>query len=288
MVVPASAGGGSDVTGRVTFRIMERYLDATLVTVNMAGAGGTLGSRHVRDARPDGYTALYVNDLILAGRITGLVDYSYEAFRTVGISLVARNTAFVTHNRFTTFESFVNAARANPGTIRIGVETGTYTAQMAVSIATHLNLDIVIVDTGPLNDSVAALAGNHIDATAGPIGMLTDFIESGMFIPHALLGTDRDPAHPNIPTLFELGVEFYRPQFFVILLPLNTPDAIVTRFSNALERTVNDPEFIEAIEALHFTPYFMPPREAIAEMQRSYRDLNEFQRLVDEFELRGR
>ena len=288
VVIGFTAGGGTDVTGRLTNEIVQRHLDATLVTINMAGAGGTIAQRHVRDSRPDGYTVLYVNDAIFNGVIGGLIDFGFEGFRTAGISLIARNTVFVTRERFPTFDSFVEYARANPGVLRIGVEMGTFNAQMAAAIITYLDIDLTVVDTGPLADSVAAMAGSHIDATAWPIGMLTDFIDSGMFIPHAFLATERDPSHPDIPTLMELGVQFYRPQVFTYLFPPGTPDLVVERFSAALERTVADPEFIERMRPLHFTPYFIPPAEAVVEMERMFRDVEGFQRILSDFEQRMR
>jgi tripartite-type tricarboxylate transporter receptor subunit TctC len=288
VVIGFTAGGGTDVTGRLTNEILQRHLDATLVTINMAGAGGTIAQRHVSTARADGYTVLYVNDAILNGVINGLIEFGFEGFRSAGISLIARNTVFVTGARFPTFQSFVDYARANPGTLRIGVEMGTFNAQMAAAIITYLDIDLIVVDTGPLADSVAAMAGNHIEATAWPIGMLLDFIEAGIFIPHAFLATERDPSHPDIPTLAELGVPFYRPQFFTYLFPINTPDLVIERFSAALERTVADPEFIERMRPLHFTPYFMPPDEAVEEMARALIDVQGFQRILDDFEMRGR
>jgi tripartite-type tricarboxylate transporter receptor subunit TctC len=288
VVIGFTAGGGTDVTGRITNDVLQKHLNATLVTINVTGAGGTIATRQVRDARPDGYTVLYVNDAIFNGVIGGLIDFGFEAFRTAGVSLIARNTVFVTNNRFPTFQSFIDYAKANPGVLRIGVEMGTFNSQMAAAIITYLDVDLVVVDTGPLADSVAAMAGNHIDATAWPIGMLADFIEAGIFIPHAFLATERDPGNPDIPTLMELGVPFYRPQIFTYLFPPGTPDSVIERFSSALERTVADPEFIERVRPLHFTPYFMPPTVAVAEMERMIKDVEGFQRILDEFEMRGR
>jgi len=67
VVVPFSAGGGSDTFVRILQRAIDeqQLLEEPLVIVNVPGAGGTIGSRRVKDARPDGYTLLLLHDGIL-------------------------------------------------------------------------------------------------------------------------------------------------------------------------------------------------------------------------------
>ena len=57
VVVPFAAGGGSDVLARILVSGVERSAVAgqPLVVLNVGGAGGTIGSRRVKNAKPDGY-----------------------------------------------------------------------------------------------------------------------------------------------------------------------------------------------------------------------------------------
>jgi tripartite-type tricarboxylate transporter receptor subunit TctC len=58
VVVPFPAGGPSDVVARIVTEHMGRTLGHLLVTENVGGAGGTLGSARVAASAPDGYTLL--------------------------------------------------------------------------------------------------------------------------------------------------------------------------------------------------------------------------------------
>ena len=61
VVVPAAAGGVTDVPARIVTNRMREDLGQTLVVENQGGAGGILASESVKRAPPDGYTLLYVN-----------------------------------------------------------------------------------------------------------------------------------------------------------------------------------------------------------------------------------
>src|SRR5579864_8789459 len=56
VIVPFAPGGGTDVAARILGEHMARTLGQQLVVQNLAGAGGTVGSRRVARADPDGYT----------------------------------------------------------------------------------------------------------------------------------------------------------------------------------------------------------------------------------------
>src|SRR5262249_11869256 len=58
LIVPFSAGGTSDLMGRVVGQKLGEVLGATVVVDNRGGAGGTLGAALTAQAAPDGYTLL--------------------------------------------------------------------------------------------------------------------------------------------------------------------------------------------------------------------------------------
>ena len=56
MIVPAAAGGATDVSARIVSEHMSRTLGQQIVIENIAGAGGTIGTARTMRANPDGYT----------------------------------------------------------------------------------------------------------------------------------------------------------------------------------------------------------------------------------------
>ena len=76
LVVPFSPGGGTDTYARIFKQAVEKegLLPQPLVVINHGGAGGTIGSRRVKDAAPDGYTMMVLHDAILTAKLAGQVD----------------------------------------------------------------------------------------------------------------------------------------------------------------------------------------------------------------------
>lgn len=60
IVVPYSAGGGTDITARLYARFLSKYLQGNpnVVVRSMPGGDGTIGANYVHNAKPDGLTAL--------------------------------------------------------------------------------------------------------------------------------------------------------------------------------------------------------------------------------------
>src|SRR5437763_2116057 len=62
VVVPASPGGGSDLTARIIAPALAAELGEAFVVENRVTSGGIIGTQQVADAAPDGYTLLVTFD----------------------------------------------------------------------------------------------------------------------------------------------------------------------------------------------------------------------------------
>ena len=56
-------------------------MDQPLVVINMPGAGGSIGSRKVKNARPDGYTLLQIHEGMLTNKYSGNANFGPESYR---------------------------------------------------------------------------------------------------------------------------------------------------------------------------------------------------------------
>ena len=71
LVVPWGPGGGNDTAGRMLARHLNEIGQTKYIVENRPGAGGSLGTTHVVQSRPDGRT-------LLVNEITGLVFSTAE------------------------------------------------------------------------------------------------------------------------------------------------------------------------------------------------------------------
>mgnify|MGYP001048064346 CR=1 FL=1 len=252
-IVPAGAGGGTDLSARLLGKYLEKELGVPIVVTNVKGAGGSLGTRQAKDAQPDGYTLSYYNEGTILNKLTGVAEYGMEAFELAGVPLIVDATVLCTSKKIKSFNECIAEAQKNPGKLRVGVETGTYTPLMFTLIQNQKGIKYQLVDTGSLNDSIASLMGGHVDMIQSPLGIVKDYISSGEFNAVAVLSEKRTDFAPEIPTLKELGVDFVLPKYYYLGFPKGTPVEIQEKFRAALKKVVLNPDFKKEATAMNFT-----------------------------------
>ncbi len=109
--------------------------------------------------------------------------------------------------------------------------------------------------------AVAALLGGQIDALASGPSAAIGQIKAGKMRALAVWGDKRLASLPDVPSMKELG---YDATFYIwsgLFAPAATPHPILTTLRDAVKRTVEDPEFKEAMAKVE-TPiaYLDAPR----------------------------
>lgn len=283
VVISANAGGGSDITGRITNKYLQEELGVNVVTVNVAGAGGSLGARQVMDSDADGYTLAYHNDGLISSYVVGSCDFDYTAFKWSGICALCNNVVFATTNRFSSFEEMVAYAKEHPGELRYGVQSGNYQEQMAAMLMKSLGIELQIVDVGSVADILVAMLGGHVDMTCGPMGTVKEYIESGDIIAQGVLAEERYPDYPELRTMTELGVNYVLPKYFIYYFPADTDDAIIDKFNEALQRVCSNEAYIAEMKAQDFDAVYMSPEEAGEYQANALAMFQEYQKVLDEY-----
>jgi tripartite-type tricarboxylate transporter receptor subunit TctC len=280
VVVPAGAGGDTDANARLLGKYLEKELGQTVVISNVTGAGGTVGAKEVLDSDPDGHTVLFFHNSLLLNRILGLVDYSYDSFKLAGISILDEGNTFMVSgdSEFENLQDMVEYARANPEEVSIATEIGGFTHLQLLALEKDQGIKLNIVDVGGASDKVAALLGGHIDIVPTSLGLVQDYVESKDMRSLGIMAKERVELMPEVPTFVEQGTNISFEKFFFYGFSPDTPDEIVDVFSKALEKVVNDEEYIQEAEKFLVSPTYMNPKEAfdyIKETEDFYKELNE-------------
>ncbi len=264
VIVPYSPGGDSDFNARAYAKRLEKELGQPVVVSNMAGNGGAVGSRKVKESEPDGYTVLAYHVSMFVNQAIGATDYGLEAFEVAAIS--GRNGgSVVTVNAkspYKTLKDLMDASASEPGELTFAANIGASTSVMANAF-NRAGGAFNLVDLGDASQRVAALMGGHVDVIPNSLGTAIPYIESGDFRALAIIEDERNPLYPELPTAIEQGYDASLPIFYFFAFPDGTPQEIVDKFANAVEKVNRMPDYQDEIKTAFLqTPYFVKGEEA--------------------------
>lgn len=120
IVVPTQAGGGMDSVARILQRYFEssNALGQNVVVVNMAGAGGTIGTCAIMEAEPDGYTVGFWHEGLITSKAMGVVDSDHDTFEMLGTTGYGDLGFGVSvESSYQTFEELLAAAKRFPSVV---------------------------------------------------------------------------------------------------------------------------------------------------------------------------
>lgn len=270
VIVPFAAGGDSDQFARIMQKTLrdEDLLTQPLVILNVPGAGGTVGSRRVRDASPDGYTILNLHEGIFTSKYSNRVSFGPEAFRPIAAtgqsSLVICVREDSPHHDL---GDLLEAAATQPDRILFGMAQGTPTnfAGRRLEKAAGGNTRFRMVDSGGGAKRRHELVGKHIDVTPFSLAEYTGF-EGGGIRAIAYLAEERHPDLPQVPTARELGYEVIMPHVHYWWAPKSTPDAVINRIADALEAAMSGEAMQGKLKVTQTMPFFLRGEELEAHL----------------------
>src|ERR1044072_1975579 len=272
LIVPYAAGGGNDVMARIVAEKMSRSLGQQIVIENKGGAGGSIATRQVAKAAPDGYT------LGLGG--TGTHAINPTLYPNVGydprkdfapVGLIATSALVVLVNTSVpanTIGELIALARRDPGKLNYasaGVGSGIHLgaelfATMAVVKLTHI----------PYKGSAPALTdlvGGHVAIYFSSLPPAIALIKEGKVRALAVTGPARSPLLPDLPTVAEAALPGYESVLhYGIVAPAGTPRPIVEKLNAAMRAALAEPDVRERIIADGAEPLPGTPEDYAADI----------------------
>ncbi|GKV65918.1 MULTISPECIES: tripartite tricarboxylate transporter substrate binding protein [unclassified Sporosarcina] len=283
MIVPASAGGDTDRNARLLARYLEENLGVSVIVQNVNGASGSVGVDELVKSKPDGNRVLFFHNNILINQILGLTENTYEDLKIAGISAIDKGNGVVVRGDapYETMEDLLQAAKANPNKLNMGTSVGAFTHFQMLDVMDKAGAEFNLVDTGDFAERNTALLGGQLDVVPMQLGLVQDYLESGDMRAIGVLSKERMEKFPDVPTFVESGVNSVFEKFFFLAFPKDTPDSIVTTFTQAVETATQNEEYISKAKGFGLDPQYLNPEEAeklISKEADNYKEINEKQK----------
>jgi len=268
IINPAAAGGETDVYGRLFARYMEKELGQPLVTINMAGGGGTIATNEVNNSPNDGYRVLTFHNGFLINKLMGLSELDVDSFEIGAINVIDATQCFFATSKvpFNNIKEMVEYVKSGKP-VKVATEVGSFTHFQLLALEKAAGVKFDIVDAGTTTEKIKAMLGGSIDVMGANYATIKDYITNGDFKALGLLSEERNPAFPDVPTFKEQGYDIVFDKFFFFAFPKGTDKRIVKKFNDAAIKISQDPQYIEELKKLNASPTTMTTEEAYAYMK---------------------
>jgi len=274
LVVPYPPGGGVDAMARVVAAKLSDALHQQFIVDNRPGAGGTIGTRVVAQAAPDGYTLLLGHTGTISINPSLYTHAGYDPrkdFAPIGL-VASMPVALLAHPSFSakSIAEFIATAKAQPGKLNLGTSAlGTGGYMCAELFKAEAGIDVAIIPykgTAPvMND----LLGGHVPIAFGVLPPALGNIQAGKLRAIAVTSRKRFSLLPDVPTFDESGLPgFEAVLLYGVLAPAGTPKEIVDRLSEELRKLVDNPEVRTQIHNEGGDPMTSTPAEYTADIDK--------------------
>ncbi|HET7595822.1 MAG TPA: tripartite tricarboxylate transporter substrate binding protein [Burkholderiales bacterium] len=252
ILVPLAAGGGMDTVTRSLAQKLSDSYGQTVVVDNRPGAGSLVSLEILANAAPDGYTLMMISATTVIYPL--LYKSRFEVARdfTPVAQMTAQGYALVVHPSIPakSVAQLVDYIRARPGQLNY--------ASSGIGSPIHMTTELFQSATGtrmthvPFKGMGAAygdLLGGRIQLSFATIISSLAHVKAGRLRALAVTPDKRAPIMPDVPTLKEAGVPVVVVNWYGLIAPPRTPQALVARISAEAVKAMQAPEMAKRLIA---------------------------------------
>jgi tripartite-type tricarboxylate transporter receptor subunit TctC len=280
IIVPSSAGGGTDVFGRILAQALTEQTGQSFVVDNKPGASGNIGADLAAKADPDGYTILVASNSSLGINPSLYKTMPFDIERDlVPVTRGVMAPMVVVASPSTgwkTLKDLVEAGQRQPGRFFYG--------SAGVGSPVYMGVRMIEEATGAKFTHVPykGVAPAYQDLLSGRLQfMFTDLasidqhVKAGKVV--ALAVNQKTPLLPDVPTLAEAGYGEVRAwTSFSVMAPARVAPAIVRRLAEEVGRALRTPAVVRRLEQQALIPVLDTPAEFAADLRREREHWGQF------------
>lgn len=250
VIIAYGPGSNSDTSGRLFINAMRKAMDgADIVPINVAGAGGTVGTAQTASAANDGYTLGYnpIATVTIQPHLRPL-PYGQNSFEP--ICMMAENPTAVQVAPDSPLNSIddLKAAAEAGNLVSVGPAPGSVPHITQAALANSLGVTFTYLPAGGGGKAAKALfSGEAQVATDNSALAQVQGLKT-----LAVAAEERLADLPDVPTLKELGIDVSITIWFGLFAPDGTPDDILDTLATACAEAVKDEEFIARMSVSNY------------------------------------
>ncbi|MDG2253402.1 MAG: tripartite tricarboxylate transporter substrate binding protein [Opitutaceae bacterium] len=252
IIVPTNAGGEVDTLVRIFQRAFQEndLLPVKTVVVNMPGAGGTLGTRKIKDSRADGYTIGVWTPGIVTSKAMGIAKYDHSAFEIIGRTGYSDLGFGVnSDSKFNSIQELIELSKANPKSLQVATNIGLPVHLIPLMFAESAGTDFKFIQIGGGSKRLSSILGGHTDMAMFSLLAFIQYKDAGIK-PLVVLSEQRTSLFPDVPTAKEIGVDLVMQDTRIWLAPKGTPRERIELIATALRTAMELPEVKKEFKTL--------------------------------------
>ncbi|MDA7415952.1 Bug family tripartite tricarboxylate transporter substrate binding protein [Xenophilus arseniciresistens] len=265
LLVGFPAGAGTDAIARLLAEKLKDELGAPVVVENRAGAGGQIAANALKTAPPDGHTFFVTHDHSISILPQVIKNPGFnpatDFVPVAGFATFANVLAVSGGTPAKTYPEYLNWVKTQRGgKDTIGVPApGSIPEFLVKLIAEKSKLDLQAAPYRGGAPMMADMLGNQIAAGISSVPDMIEHHRAGKMRIVATIGAKRDPLLPSVPTFTELGFSNLNDYpWYGVFAPTGTPQPIVDKFGNALQKVLAMPDVKTKLTDLGLTVGYEP------------------------------
>ncbi len=259
LVIAFTPGSSTDIIGRVVAAKLQEMWGQPVVGENRVGAGGSIGSKVVVDAAPDGYVLLVNSSAHVAnpGIYAAMPYDTLKDFTNLALLGGGPNVLITSpESGLKTLADFVRQAKASPGRLNFasaGIGSGTHFNLEKLKIAT--GTDVTHVPYKGTPEAITDTIGNRTCCYWAPLNAALPHVTAGKALALAVSSASRSPLLPNVPTVAEQGYPGFDYTLWVGLWgPANLPAEVAAKINRDVNAALASPDTRDRLQKLGTAP----------------------------------
>src|SRR3954467_2417521 len=253
IIVPQTAGGGTDTFARAIGQKLSERWGQPVVIENKAGAGGVVGTDYVAKAAADGYTLLVTYEGSQAINQSLYEKLPFDSLRDFTPVATIAVTPFILivgpKAEAKTLKEFIAFARASPDKLSYGsAGNGSVNHLLGEMLKSEAEIRLVHVPYKGASAAIADVIGGHVDAAFASVPSVISSVQSNVVRALAVSSAERIAIAPEIPTIAEAGFpKFDVNPWWGVLAPAGLSPAIAQKISADVTEILKTADMVEVL-----------------------------------------